>query len=94
MREVAGAILVLAGSVLIAAGIVADALVRDHAGRGNTGYVLGTVVGIVGLVLLFASAVRRVWNAIPVDDLGTNSPKSDGQSGERDVGADPRLEIR
>ena len=68
MREVVGAILVLAGSVLIAAGIVADALSRDQGGHGNAGYVLGAIVGLVGVALLVGGALRRGWDAIPVDD--------------------------
>jgi drug/metabolite transporter (DMT)-like permease len=73
MREVAGAILVLAGSVLIAAGVVADALPRDHGGHGNTGYVLGAIVGLVGVALLVGGTLRRAWDAIPVDE---RRPKS------------------
>ena len=76
MREVAGSILVLAGSVLVAAAIVADALSRDKSGHDNTGYVLGTIVGLVGVVLLVSGTIRRAWDAIPVDDIGSNSPKS------------------
>jgi drug/metabolite transporter (DMT)-like permease len=76
MREVAGAILVLAGSVLIAAGIVADAVSREQGGHGNTGYVLGGILGLVGLVLLLAGPLRRGWDAIPVDDKRTAAPKS------------------
>jgi drug/metabolite transporter (DMT)-like permease len=68
MKEVAGAILVLAGSVLIAAGIVADALTRDQSGHGNAGYLLGAAVGIVGIVLLLSGTLRRAWDSIPVDD--------------------------
>jgi hypothetical protein len=76
MREVAGAILVLAGSVLIAAGIVADAVSRDQGGRGTAGYVLGAVVGLVGVVLLLGGAVRRAWEAIPADDQRAAAPNS------------------
>ena len=68
MREVAGAILVLAGSVLVAAGIVADAVSRDQGGHGNAGYVLGAIVGLVGVALLVSMRPRRAWDAIPVDD--------------------------
>jgi hypothetical protein len=75
MREIAGAILVLAGSVLIGAGIVADAVARDRGGHGYAAYVLGAVVGLVGTGLLVAGPVRRGWDAIPVEDLGTNAPR-------------------
>ena len=78
MREIAGAILVLAGSVLFAAGIIADAASRDVRAQGNFGYVLGAVVGLVGVWMLVASALRRAWDAIPVDNKPTTSqsPKS------------------
>jgi drug/metabolite transporter (DMT)-like permease len=74
MREVSGAILVLAGSVLIAAGIVADAVSRDPGARGTAGYVLGAVVGLVGIVLLLGGALRRGWDSIPVDDKRAATP--------------------
>jgi hypothetical protein len=67
MREVSGAILVLAGSVLVAAGIVADAVARDHGGHGTAGYVLGAVLGLAGLAMLLGGRLRRAWDAIPAD---------------------------
>jgi hypothetical protein len=76
MREVAGAILILAGSVLIAAGIVADAVSGGRVGQGNAGYVLGAIVGLVGAARLFGGALRRAWDAIPADDKRTTAPKS------------------
>lgn len=76
MREVTGAILVLAGSVLITGGIVADAVARDQKGHGNSGYVLGAIIGLVGVGLLFGGMLRRGWDAIPVDGKRAGAPKS------------------
>lgn len=76
MREVAGAVLVLAGSVLIAAGIVADAVSGDRGGHGTAGYVLGAIVGLVGAKRLLVGPLRRGWDAIPVDEKQTTSPRS------------------
>ncbi len=44
-------------------------------GHGNAGYVLGAIVGLVGVVLLVGGTLRRAWDAIPVDDKRTNSPE-------------------
>jgi hypothetical protein len=68
MREVSGAILVLAGSILIAAGIVADAVGRYQAGPAKVGYVLGAVIGLVGVALLVGGVLRRAWEAIPAGE--------------------------
>jgi hypothetical protein len=76
MREVASAILVLSGSVLIAAGIVADAVTGGRGGHGTVGYVLGAIVGLVGAARLLGASLRRAWDAIPVDDRRTTSPES------------------
>jgi hypothetical protein len=73
MREVAGAILVLAGSVLVAAGIIADAASQSRDGHGYTGYILGAVVGLTGLVKLLTDPLRRAWDSIPID--GKSPPK-------------------
>jgi len=74
MREVVGAILILAGSVLVAAGIVADAVTRGEGGYGNAGYVLGAIAGLTGIVMLFGGGIRRAWDAIPTDGKST-APK-------------------
>ena len=50
MRAVIGAILILAASVLVAAGIIAEAVSQGR--YGTPGYVLGVLIGIVGLVAL------------------------------------------
>jgi hypothetical protein len=76
MREVAGAILVLAGSVLVAAGIVADPVTRGQGGHGNAGYVLGAVAGLAGIVMLLGGPLRRAWDAIPADGKRLAPPGS------------------
>lgn len=86
MREIAGGILVLAGAVLIAAGIIADAVTRGGGSFGNAGYVLGTVVGLLGGVFLLGGPLRRLWDAIPVDDKRSNSRRADAEPG---AAADP-----
>jgi hypothetical protein len=75
MREIAGALLVLAGSVLMAAGIVADAVTAGHGNYGTPGYVLGSIVGLIGFAFLFANIVRRAWEAIPVEDQSATKPR-------------------
>lgn len=64
MREIAGAIIVLAGAVLAAAGIVAEAV---RPSDNNVGYVLGVIVGCIGIGVLSSGTVRRAWDAIPTD---------------------------
>jgi hypothetical protein len=66
MQPVAGAILVLAGSVLISAGIIADELARGT-GRGpaNDGYVLGVIVGLAGTGMLLYRTLAGWWESIP-----------------------------
>jgi hypothetical protein len=68
MREMSGAILILAASILIAGGVVADAITWDKGRFGNPAYVLGAIVGVVGLAFLFGRALRRAWDAIPVEN--------------------------
>jgi uncharacterized membrane protein YeaQ/YmgE (transglycosylase-associated protein family) len=64
MRAEVGATLVLAGSVLIGAGLIADAI---WSSQGSVGYILGAIVGVVGIVALIAGPLKRAWDAIPVD---------------------------
>jgi len=57
MRMVAGAVVLLAGAVLFGAGAVAEAILaaaREYAPRGTLGMIGGTVVGLVGLVILIS----------------------------------------
>lgn len=83
MREMTGAILVLAGSVLVAAGLVADGLTHGSSGGyGTCGYVLGAIAGIPGLLFLFGGTLRRAWDAIPTDEKrpeATGSRSYDGR---------------
>lgn len=71
MRGIAGAILVLAGSILFAAGIVAVAVTTKSNPNTPIAYALGSVIGIVGLFMLVAGVLKRGWDAIPVDDSKT-----------------------
>jgi hypothetical protein len=83
MREVAGAVVVLAASILIAAGVLAEAVTRGIGGYGTLAYVLGSVVGVAVVVLLLGGALRRWWDDIPTDDRGSQSPRPDNPA-ERD----------
>jgi len=58
MNALIGAILILAGSVLVGAGIVADSFSRGQ-GSGFAGYVLGAIIGFVGLAFLASGPVIR-----------------------------------
>jgi drug/metabolite transporter (DMT)-like permease len=58
MGAVVGAILILAGSVLIAAGIIANGLNRAE-GNSLAGYVLGGSVGVIGLAVLVSGPIVR-----------------------------------
>jgi hypothetical protein len=64
MREVAGAILVLAGSILIGAGMIAAAL---HGHGADLASILGIVVGLAGIAMMVSGPLRRAWDAIPTD---------------------------
>lgn len=55
MKAIVGAVVSLAGAVLFAGGTVADAVVTGSGKDSQIGYrgmLLGTVVGLVGLLLL------------------------------------------
>jgi hypothetical protein len=75
MRAIVGAILIVGGSVLIAAGIIADGVNRGQGGHGTAGYVLGGFVGVVGMGLLVGGALKRAWDAIPVDEKKPSQPE-------------------
>ena len=56
MKQVAGAVVVLAGAVLVGAGIIANALLEaaNRLGQpGTTAAVGGVIVGLVGVVIYF-----------------------------------------
>jgi len=64
MRAVAGAILVLAGAVLVGTTNIAEAISREPR---NAGYFLGACLAGVGGLVMASRALRRAWDAIPVD---------------------------
>ena len=69
MHTIAGAILVLAGAVLISSGVVGECL----ATRGSSyepGYILGAAIGIIGVVMMCSRWIKKKW-----DDIGKH--KSD-----------------
>jgi hypothetical protein len=74
MRTVAGAILILAGSVLVAAGMIADAVTRGEGNHLVAGCVLGAVVGLVGIAVFVSGTLKRAWDAIPVDEKKPGQP--------------------
>ena len=59
MQALVGSILILAGSVLVASGIIADAI---------PGYVLGALLGIAGIITMLGKLLRRYWFGSPVAD--------------------------
>jgi hypothetical protein len=74
MRAVAGAILILAGSVLFAAGIIADGVNKGQGGYGNAGYFLGAGVVAFGVVVFLSKAAKRAWEGIPVEEKNRRQP--------------------
>lgn len=68
MRAIVGAILILAGSVLGGAGIIAHDLGKSTSAHALAGYFLGGVLAVVGIAVLIAGPLRRGWDAIPVED--------------------------
>ena len=54
MRTIAGALLIVAASVCLGAGIVADATISGRPSGSATGYMAAFVLGLFGLVLLLA----------------------------------------
>lgn len=70
MGAVIGAILILAGSVLIGAGIIADGL--RNQGNGFAGYVLGTGLGFLGFMLLVSGPLIRATKS--ADDRKPDPP--------------------
>lgn len=66
MREIVGCDLVCCGTVLFAAGVIAEAMSPNNS--AGAGYIAGTVLGVLGLVVILSRTMRRWWDAIPVDD--------------------------
>src|SRR6185312_5157182 len=62
-REIAGAIVVLAGSLLVATGVIAEAMGARVPGT-NGGCWFGGFVIFGGFVYLFGGTLRRIWDAI------------------------------
>ena len=64
MRDtnITGALLVLAGAVLIAAGIIGDSV--GDSGYGIAGYVFGGVIGGTGILMIVAGPIKRCWVAL------------------------------
>lgn len=75
MQAVVGAILILAGSVLVGAGIIVHGTKSIASGPAVGGYFLGALLSVIGLALLIAGPLKRCWDAIPVDEL---KPKDRG----------------
>ena len=67
MRAIVGAILILAGSVLIGAGIIAHDIGSSTSAHAENGYFLGGLLAVVGIAVLIAGPLKRGWDAIPVD---------------------------
>lgn len=66
MKNVIGAIFILAASVLEAAGIVADA-VRPMGDYGTPGHVMGILLGLVGLAVFASDLYMRPLDDVAVD---------------------------
>ena len=75
MRALVGAILILAGSVLVGAGIIAHNMGSSTGSHAAAGYFLGGLLAIVGIVLLMAGPLLRGWDAIPVDKQQPKTPE-------------------
>src|SRR5438874_7962167 len=63
MRPIAGAILILAGCVLIASGVLAEAIDKGRVHEGLK--IFGGVVVLAG-IMEFAHGLKRVWGIIQV----------------------------
>ncbi len=68
MPAVIGAILILASSVLVGAGIIAHGT-GAASGPALAGYFLGGLLAVVGIALIMAGPLKRGWDAIPVDQM-------------------------
>lgn len=56
MQGLVGAILILAGSILISAGLVSTTL------DGRYGFSLGGVIGVIGFAVLVAGPIKKGWD--------------------------------
>ncbi len=75
MAGIVGAILILASSVLVGAAIIAHSTVMPSTTlHAVVGYFLGGLLAVIGFAVLLAGPLKRVWDAIPVDD---KKPKTD-----------------
>jgi hypothetical protein len=64
MTSLRGTILILAGSVLFGACIIADSL-RGSSLPGNLGYLLGGIIGIAGIALLVGPTLKQSLDSGP-----------------------------
>lgn len=60
MKSIAGAIIVLAGGICFAAGLLGEALGKDSRGNILTiGLVAALIFGVIGLVIVFAGMLEK-----------------------------------
>ena len=65
MVALVGAVLVLSGSVLIAAGMISHAVNSNHGGAGEF---FGIILGAIGFIIMSAGVIQRAWDAIPTGE--------------------------
>ena len=75
MHTNAAAIVILAGSILFSAGVLAEAM-KGYA--ATTAFVAGTLLILVGSVVFAAGVLKPLWDAIPVDGKKKEDEKTDG----------------
>ena len=72
MGAIVGAILILASSVLVGAGIIAHDMGTSTSSHAPAGYFLGGLLAVLGIAILIAGPLKRGWDAIPVDEKKRN----------------------
>ena len=64
MNTIAASVVILAGAMLVAAGVVAEAV---KAQTGTLGIAVGFLLLLIGGVVFVGGAFKPMWDAIPVD---------------------------
>jgi hypothetical protein len=59
MRSIAGAIIVLAASICLAASVLGEALGKERRDTVGMGMMAALVLGVIGLVIVFAGMLEK-----------------------------------
>ena len=74
MNAIAASVVILAGAILVAAGVVAEAVKTQ---TGTLGIAVGFLLLLIGGVVFVGGVLKPTWDAIPVDGKRKNETARD-----------------